>query len=1727
MKKMMKRAVRSCLLVLLCAALCAGLASTGCAADGGGYSYVSFDANGGSGWMSGMSVYDETWTVPVSEFTAPMGKTFKGWGDDPAGPVKYLPGDIAYNDGDTTLYALWRGMSAEELAELYAPQGISINSWNIGSAVDEETGVVYTTAKIGWTKLENVQDFAVLLNLGAPDGPRVPGLGTALSTQDGSVTTSWSTSYGTVAVPFLADGVEQVVTGGAVNGLLDGDVVYATVCGRIGDTLCPGKPVYFTCDKPYTDETPDEVSWFAESGSGTVVRGDYSTTVTLTKDTTLPAGGLSLGSKSCHFVMNSHTLTGTLTTVYGEVFVEHQTGGGTLLALYANGPQTISLNGFGYGSAPSGSASVTFTAGYSQVSYDSSLATVTAANSQVATEYPLTLSNVNDWGYANSQEPVTLEMADLSEAELAQHATKNLAVTPTEDGVILEWDADEKATEAEVSVDVILDDGTVAHISGAYNNTFVAPGEGPSRYAWKYSKGRNIVSMRVRQLGANEEQTVTDGYVEGYKSGQTLRVSVQNVLGGKSGKWQITPASSVNVVHSSGTIGKTFKANMTFESKKYLPVKAKITASTPLIRVYSGQPQTLNYTVETNEGQPLTKDVDYVESYANNVNAGTATLTVTGIGDCSGELTQEFTITGIDVNNNPAVTMQLAYTETTYNGKAQSPAVLMKYGDTILKEGSDYSLTYTNNKEAGTAAVTAVGQGNFAGERTAEYTIAARSMDSENVKATLSGNRFAYTGEAHTPAVAVTWAGTELTKGTDYTLTYVNNTAVGTASAVLTGKGNYANTRNVDFTIYAPVSLALSAGIDPIAPQIYTGSPLTPDVTVRVGDKILTKGWDYTVEYANNTAAGTATVTVTGRRDYTDSATASFAIDPADLAACTMTLSQSEWPYGEAVYTYNGGENKPSATLTFNGVKLYEGTSFTLSYENNIEAGTATAIATGMGNFGGIKTAEFTVSPCDLNDLSTPSVASATYSGKAQTPSISMYTTYLDENRYTQYNYLKEEKDYTVVSWTNNVNAGPVTGYYNGSPSVTPTAAVTVQGKGNFTGTRSIDFAINPMPLYQSDFTVSTVNALTYTGQPVNPIQSVVWKLTGETLAEDRDYTVEYSNYNDVPNNENNDNHTDIGNSIEARLNFTGNFSGSGYYCYFDIVSPSSTVLPVSGNYQGTAWSINEEGTLTVATDGALADLSYHNDVAWRPYRDAIKKIVVSNGVTSLTAGAFSDCPYATEAVLPDGLTAISYSVFTGCGSLKKINIPATVTSLNFSTFPDVPGLEIHLPDNISADSSSGELSFSDNGTKLFVKRGSATEAALNAAWNWYYYEGYPDFLLFRNPSYPEYGLQLDRYTGTGGTVVVPDFIDYVYGSGFSSTYLIEKLVIPGTVSKLGTIQNSYGLREIVIEPGNKLTELPYQFISGCNNITLYIPDNITTISTINYYSDSNMLIVANCDSYAIEWAKAQTSWGIPVWSEEDGTSGPHYRLIHRNPTQHAGKAPTCTEDGWTDYVTCTACNSDTKTVLPALGHSWSAVSYAWNADFTQVTATRTCRRDASHVETETVGVSAAVTEPATCIAEGTRVYTSNVFTNPVFRVQSRTETLPIAGHSWRALPSTAAANGTDGVRGGAVCGVCGQESAPRTVSAQKVMYAPAMLKTIEEEAFVGVAAEQINIPSGTTRIGNRAFANCGHLLLVVIPASVTTIEGNPFAGSDVAVICPDNCPTAQWCDSHGIPHNP
>ena len=143
---------------------------------------------------------------------------------------------------------------------------------------------------------------------------------------------------------------------------------------------------------------------------------------------------------------------------------------------------------------------------------------------------------------------------------------------------------------------------------------------------------------------------------------------------------------------------------------------------------------------------------------------------------------------------------------------------------------------------------------------------------------TLSTSTYAYDGKAKKPGVTVKLNGKTLKNGTDYSVTYSNNTKVGTAKVTITGKGNYTGSVSKTYSIKNNFKKATVSGI---STKVFTGKNITQSITVKYNGKTLKNGTDYTVSYSNNKNIGTATVKITGKGSYTGTITKTFKINPA------------------------------------------------------------------------------------------------------------------------------------------------------------------------------------------------------------------------------------------------------------------------------------------------------------------------------------------------------------------------------------------------------------------------------------------------------------------------------------------------------------------------------------------------------------------------------------------------------------------------------------------------------------------------------------------------------------------------------------------------------------------------------------------------------------------------------------------------------------------------------
>ena len=146
-----------------------------------------------------------------------------------------------------------------------------------------------------------------------------------------------------------------------------------------------------------------------------------------------------------------------------------------------------------------------------------------------------------------------------------------------------------------------------------------------------------------------------------------------------------------------------------------------------------------------------------------------------------------------------------------------------------------------------------------------------------------------------------------------------------------------------------------------ISSLTYTGKVQTPAVSVTLGGATLVQGRDYRVTISPTTvkAVGTYSVSVEGVGAYRGTLKGSFKVNAADISSAQIQAIGSQ--------NYTGKAVTPQPKVTWQGMTLMAGTDYSVSYTNNVNAGTAKMTISGKGNFTGTKSVSFSIVKVDRN----------------------------------------------------------------------------------------------------------------------------------------------------------------------------------------------------------------------------------------------------------------------------------------------------------------------------------------------------------------------------------------------------------------------------------------------------------------------------------------------------------------------------------------------------------------------------------------------------------------------------------------------------------------------------------------------------------------------------------------------------------------------------------------
>lgn len=229
---------------------------------------------------------------------------------------------------------------------------------------------------------------------------------------------------------------------------------------------------------------------------------------------------------------------------------------------------------------------------------------------------------------------------------------------------------------------------------------------------------------------------------------------------------------------------------------------------------------------------------------------------------------------------------------------------------------------------------------------TAEVEVSITKREIKEDEITLSATEFLYTGEYIKPNITVVADGNTLALGDDYTIFVVGNLNAGTASMTITFFGNYSGSHTLNYEIKPRSTEGIT--VDPIPDVTYSpGYAGKPKIVLRDSDGTVLSGYNHSLRCENNEAVGTATVYITLSGNYTGSLVATYEVVPLLLKKEDIKVLE----IGE--FVANGEPHTPDPAIVFSYNTLVRDVDYTLSYLNNLGAGTATMVIDFIGNYDG------------------------------------------------------------------------------------------------------------------------------------------------------------------------------------------------------------------------------------------------------------------------------------------------------------------------------------------------------------------------------------------------------------------------------------------------------------------------------------------------------------------------------------------------------------------------------------------------------------------------------------------------------------------------------------------------------------------------------------------------------------------------------------------------------
>ena len=553
-------------------------------------------------------------------------------------------------------------------------------------------------------------------------------------------------------------------------------------------------------------------------------------------------------------------------------------------------------------------------------------------------------------------------------------------------------------------------------------------------------------------------------------------------------------------------------------------------------------------------------------------------------------------------------------------------------------------------------------------------------------------------------------------------------------------------------------------------------------------------------------------------------------------------------------------------------------------------------------------------------------------------------------------------------------------------------------------------------------------------------------------------------------------------------------------------------------------WAL-ENGVLTISGTGEMEN--YYPNAPWGEYYEAIERVVIENGVTSIGdrafdncteikgisisdsvesigSSAFRDCSSLTSIVIPNSVESIGSYAFSGCSGLETVTLGNGLKTIEYDTFCDCTSLKsVVISDSVESIENGAFAGCSSLETVTLGKGVKTIEATLlHSAFEGcenvtdVYYTGDINSWLgikfegsYSNPCYSSSASDKNVNLYFGGqlvtSVVIPDGVTSIGNCAFGGCGSIVSVTIPDSVTSIGSSAFNYctGLEEVTLGEGIKtIGSSAFNKCTSLKNID--IPDSVTSIGekAFSYCEGLKNIDIPNSvtsiGEQAFEYCTGLRSIKLPD----------NIKSISRDMLRGCGILKSVTIPESVTSIGEDAfyrCKGLTSIVIPDSVTSIDDGAFWW------------CER----LETVTLGkgVKSIGTWAFDSCNRISKVYYTGDINSWLGIKFSYSNANPCGGNvlgdvdlyiDGQLMTSVVIPDGVKSIGDYAFYGCTGIES----------VTIPSSVKSIGIEAFsYCTGLTSVVIPSGVTKIGREAFNGCQKLKSAVIPSSVTSIGEKAF----------------------------